>query len=86
MSKFITALSILGVMLLLIVFGILLDQAWLSGLICFIGWTPAAVFLGIALAGINFSFSVKPKELGATVARPNESAKEIRERVSKVGQ
>ncbi len=85
MKKLVTAVSVLGLLILGIVGGIYLNQATFSGLLCFIAWSPACVFLGMALAGLKVSVSVQPKE-PPLAAKPTESGKQIRERVSRVEQ
>jgi hypothetical protein len=84
MTKLIIAVSVLCLLIVGIVGGIFLNQATFSGLLCFFGWSPACIGLGMALAGLKFSVSVQPKE--AVIAKSTESAKEIRQRVSKVSE
>jgi hypothetical protein len=85
MKKLIIASSLIGLLLVGIIGGVFLNQATFAGLLCFFGWTPACIFLGIALAGIKLSVSVQANEKVA-IAAPTESVKQIQQRVSKVGQ
>jgi hypothetical protein len=85
MSRLVTALSLLGIQLVIIIAGVAFNQAWLSGLLCVFGWSPACIFLGMALSGMNFSVSVQPKQAQSAIKRPvAESAQQIQKRVRSV--
>ncbi len=85
MNRLITAAIILGVILAGIIIGVVFNLAWLSGALCLLGWTPAAMFFGFSLAGLNFSISVRAKEV-AQQQKITESPAEIKQRVSRLGQ
>ena len=85
MNKLIAATAILGLLFVGILGGIFLNQTTVSGLLCLFAWSPACIFLGVAMAGLRLSVSVQPKEQ-AILPNPTESAKQIRQRVSKVEQ